>query len=74
MGRSKQLVLYWYTAGDIMVASYSKQQIYFLLDEIRYHKSRGALVRVSTMVINEDIKDAFRRLEDFIQISLPSYL
>jgi EpsI family protein len=74
MGRSKQLVLYWYTAGDRMVASYSKQQIYFLLDEIRYHKSRGALVRVSTMVINEDIKDAFRRLEDFIQISLPSYL
>ena len=77
MGREKQLVLYFYTAGNRMIANYYKQQFYFVLDEIKYRKSRGALVRVSTPLINDDIEDAFRRLTHFLQTSLPllpSYL
>ncbi|MBM3254107.1 MAG: EpsI family protein, partial [Candidatus Omnitrophica bacterium] len=41
IGKYKQLVLYWFTAGNKMTENYYKQQIYFVLDEIKYHKSSG---------------------------------
>jgi len=77
MGKRKQLVLYWFTAGDKMTDNYYKQQVYFVLDEIRYRKSRGTLIRVSTTVVNDDTKAAIERSERFIReifILLPPYL
>ncbi len=77
IGRYKQLVLYWYTAGNKMTDNYYNQQLYFVLDEIKYRKSSGTLVRISTTVINDDTQDAIERCERFIRETLkllPSYL
>ncbi|KPK41318.1 MAG: hypothetical protein AMJ78_05755 [Omnitrophica WOR_2 bacterium SM23_29] len=77
MGKYKQLVLYWFTAGNKMTENYYKQQIYFVLDEIKYRKSSGTLIRVSTTVINDDTKAALERSERFVREVLkllPSYL
>lgn len=77
MGKYKQLVLYWFTAGDLMTENYYKQQIYFVMNQLRYGKSGGTLVRVSTTVINDDVKGAVERSQRFIREALkilPSYL
>lgn len=77
MGKYKQLVLYWYSAGNKMTENYYKQQIYFVLDEIKYRKSSGTLIRVSTTVGNDDITQAIERCERFIREAfklLPAYL
>lgn len=77
MGKYKQLVLYWYTAGNKMTDNYYKQQLYFVLDEIKYRNSRGTLIRISTTVINDDTKAAIERCERFIRETLkllPAYL
>lgn len=67
MSKYKQLVLYWFTAGNKMTENYYKQQIYFVLDEIKYRKSSGTLIRVSTSVTNDDTKAALERNERFIR-------
>ncbi|MFH0771231.1 MAG: exosortase C-terminal domain/associated protein EpsI [Candidatus Omnitrophota bacterium] len=76
LGDKKQLVLYWFSAGDKMTPSYYKQQIYFVLNQLRLGGAGGTLVRISTSL--EDGKDsALRRSEDFIREAvkiLPSYL
>ncbi len=77
MGKHKQLVLYWYTAGDLMTENYYKQQLYFVMNQLRYGKSGGTLVRVSTTIINDDVKGAVDRCQCFILEALkilPSYL
>ncbi len=70
-GSRKQLVFYWYMAGDRVMASYNKQQVYFVLDEIRHRGAKGALIKVSTLVINGDTKGAFNRLKDFMREAVP---
>ena len=70
-GPHKQLVFYWYMAGDRVMASYNKQQVYFVLDEIRHRSAKGALIKVSTLVINGDTKGAFNRLKDFMGEAVP---
>lgn len=77
MGKYKQLVLYWFTAGDLMTENYYKQQIYFVMNQLKYHKSGGTLIRISTTVINNDVNGAVDRCRRFILEALkilPSYL
>ncbi len=77
MGKYKQLVLYWFTAGDLMTENYYKQQIYFVMNQLKYRKSGGTLVRVSTTIINDDVDGAVKRCQRFILEALkilPSYL
>jgi EpsI family protein len=77
MGKYKQLVLYWFTAGDLMTENYYKQQIYFVMNQLKYRKSGGTLVRVSTTIIDDDTAGAVDRCQRFILEALkilPSYL
>lgn len=77
MGKYKQLVLYWYTAGNKITENYYKQQFYFVLDEIKYRKSSGTLIRVSASVIGDDTEAAIKSCENFIREALkllPAYL
>lgn len=77
MGKYKHLVFYWFTAGDKMTENYYKQQIYFVMNQIKDRKSGGTLIRVSTSIIEGDIKAAVERSERFIKEALktlPSYL
>lgn len=77
MGKHKQLVLYWFTAGGKMTENYYKQQLYFVMNQLKYRKSGGTLVRVSTTIINDDVDGAVERCQRFVLEALkilPSYL
>lgn len=84
IGAYKQLVLYWFAAGDIMTDSYYKQQWHFVLNQLKSYlpgysadESGGALVRVSTMIEGDDINAAIERSRRFIREVLeilPSYM
>ncbi|MBN2190834.1 MAG: EpsI family protein [Candidatus Aureabacteria bacterium] len=72
VGQSKQLVLYWYMAGDRMTASYYKQQFFFILDQIRERKGKGALIRVATIIRREDgEEEAYKTLNEFMNAAIP---
>lgn len=77
MGKYRHLVFYWFTAGDKMTENYYKQQVYFVMNQLKYRRSSGTLVRVSTSITNGDTKSATERSERFIREvlkELPSYL
>lgn len=77
MKRGKILMLDWYTAGDIMTGNYYKQQLYFVINQLKRAKSGGSAVRVWTPVIGNDTDGAFNRCQRLIrEIAkiLPDYL
>ncbi len=69
--QSKQLVLYWYMAGDRMMSSYYRQQFFFILDQIKERKSKGALIRVATIIRQDDEEEAYKILNNFIKDAFP---
>jgi len=67
-----QLVFYWYTAGKKMTSNYYKQQIFFVMHQLKRRKVGGTLIRVSTVVPEtETIDEASQRIGDFLNLALP---
>jgi len=67
----KQVAWYWFTAAGRIVPSYLRQQCYIIWDELRRNRSGGTLVRISTRVTGDDLKEADARGKDFISQLLP---
>lgn len=75
--RGKVLMLDWYTAGGLMTENYYKQQLYFVMNQLRRGKSGGSAVRVWTPIIDNDTGAAFDRCQRLIREViklLPGYL
>ncbi len=75
--RGEVLLLDWYTAGDLMTENYYKQQLYFVMNQLKRGKSGGSAVRVWTPIIDNDTAAAFdrcRRLIREVIKLLPDYL
>lgn len=75
--RGRVLMLDWYTAGDLMTGNYYKQQIYFVINQLKHAKSGGSAVRVWTPIIGSDTESAFDRCQRLIREVvklLPDYL
>ncbi|MDD5310152.1 MAG: EpsI family protein [Candidatus Omnitrophica bacterium] len=75
--RGKVLMLDWYTAGDMMTGNYYKQQMYFMINQLKRAKSGGSAVRVWTPIIGNDVDAAFDRCRRLIREMvklLPDYL
>lgn len=75
--RGKILMLDWYTAGDRMTENYYKQQLYFVMNQLRRGKSGGSAVRIWTPIVDNDTAAAFDRCQRLIRevvTLLPSYL
>jgi EpsI family protein len=53
-GNEKQLVLYWYQAHGRIVASEYWAKYYLVRDALRLNRSDGALVRITTPVVQGD--------------------
>lgn len=71
-GMNRMLVLYWYESHGRSVASEYWAKFYLIEDSIRMNRSDGALIRVSTLVgENENLADAQRRGVGFIDDMLP---
>ena len=75
--RGKVLMLDWYTAGDLMTENYYRQQLYFVMNQLKRGKSGGSAVRVWTPVIGNDADAALDRCQRLIREVaklLPDYL
>jgi EpsI family protein len=71
-GLNRMLVLYWYESHGRSVASEYWAKFYLIEDSIRMNRSDGALIRVSTLIAdNETVADAERRGVGFIDDMLP---
>ena len=73
----KVLMLDWYTAGDMMTGNYYKQQIYFVINQLKRAKSGGSAVRAWTPITGNDTDAAFDRCQRLIREIvklLPDYL
>ncbi len=65
--RHLEVAWYWFTVGDEFTHSYYIQQCRFILNElIRRRENDGALIRISTPVIDGDLSQADRRIRNFI--------
>lgn len=67
-----QLVMYWFTANNKHYASYYRQQMAIVMNQLLYKNSWGSLIRVSTNKYGEENMDqANQRLERFIREMYP---
>lgn len=63
----EQLAWYWFYGGERIISNYYRKELLFIWDKIRKKQGGGALVRVSTRVIKEGLKEANALGEDFIR-------
>ena len=71
-GDNRLLVYYWYQEHGRVVASEYWSKFYLVADSIRFNRSDGALVRVSTPISpQETVKDAEQRSKAFIGDVVP---
>lgn len=71
-GDSKQLVFYWYWAHDRGLASEYWAKYYLVADSIRMDRSDGALVRVTTPILNGETPEvAEKRMLPFVNTIVP---
>ena len=72
-GSNKQLVYYWFEERGMKIANEYWSKLYLLRDALFENRTDGALVRLTTPVYpGEAEADADKRLQDFMQIAVPS--
>lgn len=70
--QQRQLVLYWYWAHNRAVASEYAAKFYLISDSIRMHRTDGSLVRVTTLIAeNQSIESAQQTLLSFSDSVVP---
>lgn len=68
---SKELVVYWYKVGKINTNSYLKQQLRQVIDKIMGKNSPIALIRVLTVIKNNDSEAALDKVKAFCRVIEP---
>jgi EpsI family protein len=72
MPAHRQLVYFWFTAGKKITSSYYKQQMFFVMEQMKRNKIGGTLIRVSTAIPEGQTEEqAKQRLIDFLELALP---
>jgi len=67
----KQLIYYWFKAGELFTSSAFRHQLNLALGQILFRNTSGALIRISTVIKNEDRAGAKQRLDQFTQTVMP---
>ena len=68
----RRLVLYWYQAHNRAVANEYWAKFYQVADAVRYNRSDGSLIRITTpLAHNEPIENARQRLLQFVDQVTP---
>ncbi|MCK4533150.1 EpsI family protein [bacterium] len=72
-GNKKEVVIYWYKAGNKDTISYYKQQWYIVLNRIweRNGSSSGALIRFSSPILNNNEEETIVLMRKFIAEVIP---
>ena len=72
-GDNRLLVYYWYQEHGRVVASEYWSKFYLVADSVRFNRSDGALVRVSTQIgFNEPVANAEERSQTLIDAVSPT--
>jgi len=71
---TKQLVYYWYKAGDEFTSSVFSHQISMALNQILFRDVAGAMIRLSTEIKGEEVDAASKRLNQFAHQVTPLIL
>ena len=72
-GADRELVYYWFEERGLKIANEYISKLYLLKDAILKNRTDGALVRLTTPVFaGETDSDADKRLQQFMQILMPS--
>ncbi|MBF0522898.1 MAG: EpsI family protein [Candidatus Omnitrophica bacterium] len=67
----QQSLMYWFKVGDEFTASYWKQQMLIAFKTLMGKPSSSALIRISTVVKNNDIAGAEKTLREFAGLITP---
>lgn len=67
----KQLVYYWYKAGKEFTSSVAQHQLNMALNQIMLKRIHGALIRLSTIVKEEGLREAENRMNQFASKAIP---
>ncbi len=67
---SGQMILYYFISGKHSTPNFYLQQIYFVINQVRYRKGMGALVRVSTDASSGEMDKALTQDQEFLQALL----
>jgi len=70
-GNNKQVSYYWFKVGSDYTANYLKQQALIVLKTLFRKPSNSALIRVSSVINNNDKEEAEANVEGFIQQITP---
>ena len=62
---SRQLVVYWFRSANFNTYSYLRQQLKMVIARMRGRRTSGAMVRVSTVVKDNNSAAAFRLIKRF---------
>lgn len=65
--KSREIVVFWFRAGNYNTEQYTKQQLMVVLDRMLGRHSAGALIRISTKVTNQDDKAALDLIKSFCE-------
>jgi len=70
-GNSKICFVYVYKCGDVYTPSFWKQQFVILWNGLTHRNASGALIELSTPIINDDVKEARRQIVEFLRVAVP---
>lgn len=67
------VIFYWFKVGDTFTRSYWKQQMLIAVKTLMGKPASSALIRLSTVVENNDIKVSEADIKEFAQLILPYF-
>ena len=70
-GANKICHAYIYKCGNDYTRSFWKQQFVILWNGLLHRDASGALIRLSTPIVNDNMEEARRRITDFLRVALP---
>ena len=62
-----QVVIYFYTANDMVTHNYYKQQFNFLINRLKNKKIEGCLIRISKYSQNDDFEQTLKKLQPVVK-------
>jgi len=68
---NEKLIIYFFEAGDFITPSYLKLRKRMMLNQVKFKRHSGAMVRFSTPILDENIDSALTTLKEFMSRLVP---
>ena len=68
---NEKLIIYFFEVGDFITPSYLKLRKKMMLNQIKFKRHSGAMVRFSTPILDGNIDEAFTTLKEFMSQLVP---